>query len=83
MPDGARPSSRPTPQNFDAVIEKIDADFQGVDARGLGRSRGGLSTTIHAAGDALGLPVRLIGTLGSATLSPQPMILSRVSMLKS
>jgi transposase len=30
----------------------------------LGRSRGGLSTKIHAAGDALGLPVRLIGTPG-------------------
>jgi putative transposase len=30
----------------------------------LGRSRGGLSTKIHAAGDALGLPVRLLGTPG-------------------
>jgi putative transposase len=30
----------------------------------LGRSRGGLSTKIHAAGDALGLPVRLIGKPG-------------------
>ena len=30
----------------------------------MGRSRGGLSTKIHAAGDALGLPVRLIGTPG-------------------
>ncbi|MDQ0507542.1 IS5 family transposase, partial [Xanthobacter agilis] len=33
-------------------------------AQGLGRSRGGLSTKIHAAADALGLPVRLIGTPG-------------------
>jgi putative transposase len=30
----------------------------------LGRSRGGLSTKIHAAGDALGLPVRLIAGPG-------------------
>ena len=30
----------------------------------MGRSRGGLSTKIHAAGDALGLPVRFIGTPG-------------------
>jgi len=30
----------------------------------LGRSRGGLSTKIHAAGDALGLPVRLIAGSG-------------------
>ena len=37
---------------------------RGADAQGLGRSRGGLSTKIHAAGDALGLPVRLIGSPG-------------------
>ena len=30
----------------------------------MGRSRGGLSTKIHVAGDALGLPVRLIGSPG-------------------
>jgi putative transposase len=30
----------------------------------LGRSRGGLSTKIHATADALGLPVRLIATPG-------------------
>jgi transposase len=30
----------------------------------LGRSRGGLSTKIHAAGDALGNPIRLIGSAG-------------------
>lgn len=36
----------------------------GADAQGLGRSRGGLSTKIHAAGDALGNPVRLIGSAG-------------------
>jgi putative transposase len=39
-------------------------DKRGADAQGLGRSRGGLSTKIHAAGDALGNPVRLIGTPG-------------------
>ena len=37
---------------------------RGADAQGLGRSRGGLSTKIHAAGDALGNPIRLIGTPG-------------------
>ena len=36
----------------------------GPHAQGLGRSRGGLSTKIHAAGDALGNPVRLIGGPG-------------------
>lgn len=37
---------------------------RGADAQGLGRSRGGLSTKIHVATEALGLPVRLIGTPG-------------------
>src|SRR5208282_5330084 len=37
---------------------------RGTDAQGLGRSRGGLSTKIHAATEALGLPVRLIATPG-------------------
>ena len=37
---------------------------KGADAQGLGRSRGGLSTKIHAASDALGNPVRLIGSPG-------------------
>jgi putative transposase len=36
----------------------------GARAQGLGRSRGGLSTKIHAAGDALGNLVRLIGGPG-------------------
>jgi len=39
-------------------------DQRGADAQGLGRSRGGLSTKVHAATEALGLPVRLIGTAG-------------------
>lgn len=37
---------------------------KGADAQGLGRSRGGLSTKIHAATEALGLPVRLIASPG-------------------
>jgi putative transposase len=37
---------------------------RGADAQGLGRSRGGLSTKVHAAADALGNPVRLIGSPG-------------------
>ena len=37
---------------------------RGADAQGLGRSRGGLSTKIHAASDALGNPVRLIASSG-------------------
>ncbi len=39
-------------------------DQRGADAQGLGRSRGGLNTKIHAATEALGLPVRLIGSPG-------------------
>ena len=39
-------------------------DQRGADAQGLGRSRGGLSTKIHAAGDACGRPVRLIAGPG-------------------
>ena len=38
--------------------------IKGAKAQGLGRSRGGLSTKIHSATDALGLPVRLIGSPG-------------------
>jgi putative transposase len=37
---------------------------RGADAQGLGRSRGGLSTKIHAATEALGLPIRLIASPG-------------------
>jgi putative transposase len=45
-------------------MQRAPASKKGADAQGLGRSRGGLSTKIHAAGDALGNPVRLIGTPG-------------------
>ncbi len=37
---------------------------RGADAQGLGRSRGGLSTKIHAATDGLGNPVRLLFSPG-------------------
>jgi putative transposase len=37
---------------------------RGANAQGLRRSRGGLSTKIHAATDALGNPVRLLLGLG-------------------
>lgn len=37
---------------------------KGADAQGLGRSRGGQSTKIHVATEALGLPVRLIASPG-------------------
>ncbi len=40
---------------------------KGPDAQGLGRSRGGLSTKIHAATEALGLPIRLIGSPGQCS----------------
>lgn len=43
---------------------RLTPSKRGPDAQGLGRSRGGLSTKIHAAGDALGNPVRLIGSPG-------------------
>lgn len=42
----------------------MPAAKRGADAQGLGRSRGGLTTKIHVACEALGLPVRLIGTPG-------------------
>ena len=37
------------------------------DAEAMGKSRGGLSTQIHAAVDALGNPVRRILTQGQAS----------------
>jgi transposase len=52
----------------------------GADAQGLGRSRDGLSPKIHAAGDALGNPLRLSGTPGQATTLPSHMNLSMASL---
>jgi transposase len=43
----------------------------GAPAQGIGRARGGLTTRIEAAVDALGLPVRLIPTPGQAGNCPQ------------
>ena len=44
---------------------------EGTQAQGIGRSRGGLTTKIHAAVDALGLPVRLVPTAGQRGDCPQ------------
>lgn len=44
---------------------------RGPDAQALGRSRGGLSTKIHIAVDALGNPVRLLLTAGQVHDSTQ------------
>lgn len=41
-----------------------EAGKGGPDAQGLGRSKGGLTTKIHAAVEALGNALRLIGTPG-------------------
>ena len=43
---------------------------------GIGHSRGGLTTWIHAAVDALGLPVRLIPNAGQRSECPQAAALS-------
>jgi transposase len=43
----------------------------GAPAQGIGRARGGLTTRIETAVDALGLPVRLIPTPGEARDCPQ------------
>lgn len=47
-----------------STCRRCTQDKRGADAQGLGRSRGGLSTRIYAATEALGLPVRLIRTPG-------------------
>jgi len=41
-------------------MRPVRGSQKGENAQGLGRSRGGLSTKIHAATDALGNPVRLL-----------------------
>ena len=43
----------------------------GLEAAGIGRSKGGLTTKIHVAVDALGLPIRFIVTPGQWGDSPQ------------
>lgn len=44
---------------------------RGLEARAIGRSRGGLTTRIHAAADALGLPIRVGITAGQWGECPQ------------
>lgn len=48
-----------------------DLSKRGLEARAIGRSRGGLTTKIHAVVDALGLPVRFEITPGQSADSPQ------------
>ncbi|RMD93821.1 MAG: transposase [Alphaproteobacteria bacterium] len=48
-----------------------DVSKRGLEARAISRSRGGLTTRIHAAVDALGLPVRVEITPGHRGDSPQ------------
>lgn len=48
-----------------------DLSKGGLEAAGIGRSKGGLTTKIHAAVDALGLPVRFTITPGQWGDSPQ------------
>ncbi|WCR01385.1 IS5 family transposase [Paracoccus saliphilus] len=59
----------------DATICKAHADAtfskRGLEAAGIGRSRGGLTTKVHAAVDALGLPVRFTITPGQWGDCPQ------------
>ena len=54
-----------------AHISTLRAQKRGTDDEAIGRSRGGLSTKIHAAVDALGNPLRFILTAGQAHESKQ------------
>nr|WP_108483565.1 IS5 family transposase [Oceaniglobus ichthyenteri] len=59
----------------DATICKAHADAsggkRGAEAHAIGRSKGGLTTKIHAAVDALGLPIRFVITPGQWGDCPQ------------
>jgi len=46
-------------------MQPVQRGKRGADAQGLGRSKGGLSSKIHLACDALGLPLKLIVTPGN------------------
>lgn len=48
-----------------------DLSKGGLEAAGTGRSKGGLTTKIHAAVDALGLPIRIVITPGQWGDCPQ------------
>ncbi len=57
--------SRSTARSSGRIVRRqAPARKRGPDAQGLGRSRGGLTTKVHAAVEALGNAVRLIGTPG-------------------
>ncbi|MDQ1155836.1 transposase [Sphingomonas sp. SORGH_AS 950] len=43
----------------------------GAEAAAIGRSRGGLTTKLHAAADAIGLPIRIHPTPGQRGDAPQ------------
>ena len=51
-----------------SIVEKR---VEGAEAAAIGRSRGGLTTKLHAAVDAIGLPVRIHPTPGQHGDSPQ------------
>ena len=61
-----RRSARPTPSPLRRRRGK-----GGAQAAGIGRSRGGLTSKVHAAVDALGLPIRLTVTPGQWGDCPQ------------
>ncbi|MDY8109284.1 IS5 family transposase [Fulvimarina sp. 2208YS6-2-32] len=59
----------------DSTISKVHADAsgakKGAQAAAIGRSRGGLTTKLHAAVDAIGLPLRIHPTPGHHGDCPQ------------
>ncbi|RYY05079.1 MAG: IS5 family transposase [Alphaproteobacteria bacterium] len=60
---------------IDSTISKVHADAtggkRGAQAAAIGRSRGGLTTKLHAAVDAIGLPIRIHPTPGQYGDAPQ------------
>jgi hypothetical protein len=72
----------------DPAVQMIDTSIVRVHQHGaciapnreqsMGRSRGGLTSKIHAVGDTKGLPVRLALTTGEARQPSRPHLLSRL-----
>jgi transposase len=59
---------------IDSTISKVHADAtgaKGAESAAIGRSRGGLTTKLHAAVDAIGLPLRIHPTPGQFGDCPQ------------
>ncbi|MFB9048093.1 IS5 family transposase [Sphingobium indicum] len=60
---------------IDSTISKVHADAsggkRGAESAAIGRSRGGLTTKLHAAVDAIGLPLRICPTPGQYGDCPQ------------